>query len=95
MLDNIEDHFLTKTHYSQGLHWGWNRLKETNYSVGFVGSTYKYFEYFNQDEFIWFIAEDYDDKMWIYEGESKFKEARNSYNNHMQGSGISGHILTD
>lgn len=29
-----------------------------------------FFEYFDQDETFWFIAEDLHDKMWIYEGES-------------------------
>lgn len=72
ILDNIEERFLIKTYYTQkGLHWGWNRLKEPTDSVGFVNPTYKHFEYFNQEEYIWFIAEDFNDKMWVYEGESK------------------------
>ncbi|WP_282943019.1 DUF6756 family protein [Paenibacillus sp. RC67] len=50
ILDNIEERFLIKTYYTQkGLHWGWNRLKEPTYLVGFVNPTYKYFEYFNQE----------------------------------------------
>ncbi|MFC7680785.1 DUF6756 family protein [Paenibacillus sp. GCM10028914] len=70
ILNNIEDAFLIKTHYTQGLHLGFNRLKEPNFSFGLVNATYKFFEYFDQDETIWFIAEDLHDKMWIYEGES-------------------------
>lgn len=70
ILDKVEDTFLIKTHYSQGLHWGWNRLKEPNFAVGFKTPTYKFFDYFKQDENIWFITEDLYDKMWVYEGES-------------------------
>ena len=41
ILDNIEAIFLTKAYYTQtGLHWGWNRLKEPTFSVGFVNPTH-------------------------------------------------------
>jgi len=71
ILTNIEDRFITKTHYSQGLHWGWNRLKEPSYAVRLVDPPYKHFDYFIEDDHIWFIVEDIYDKMWIYEGESR------------------------
>lgn len=70
ILSDIEDTFLMKTHYTHGLHLGANRLKEPNFSFGLEHPTHKFFEYFDQDETIWFIAEDFRDKMWLYEGES-------------------------
>ncbi|MFC5405769.1 DUF6756 family protein [Cohnella soli] len=68
ILDNIEERFLVKTHYTHGLHWGWNRLKEPRYSVRFVDSPYKHIKDNIKDEYVYFIVEDVYDKMWVYEG---------------------------
>lgn len=54
----IEERFLVKTHYTHGLHWGWNRLKEPKYSVRFVEQPYKYIKDIIEDQYIWFIVED-------------------------------------
>ncbi|MGR6542602.1 DUF6756 family protein [Paenibacillus tundrae] len=69
ILDHIEKHFLKKTHYTQDLHWGWNRLREPHYALRFNEQPYRSIKEIIADEWIWFIAEDYNDKMWIYEGD--------------------------
>ncbi|NUU78803.1 DUF6756 family protein [Paenibacillus xylanilyticus] len=70
ILYNIEERFLTKAHYSHNLHWGWNRFREPNYASAL--KPYKCFTEIIEDEYIWFLAEDVYDKIWIYEGNSKF-----------------------
>ncbi|MEK4515462.1 DUF6756 family protein [Paenibacillus sp. FSL H8-0122] len=70
MLSEIEERFLVKTHYTQGLHWGWNRLQEPRYSASFADKNYSKLKDIIQDEFIWFIAEDRYDKLWLYEGKT-------------------------
>ncbi|WP_342478354.1 DUF6756 family protein [Paenibacillus sp. FSL H7-0350] len=70
ILSEIEERFLVKTHHTQGLHWGWNRLQEPQYSASFVDKDYAKLRDIIQDESIWFIAEDRYDKLWIYEGKT-------------------------
>lgn len=68
IINLIEERFLVKKHYTHGLHWGWNRLKEPNYAVRFVDQPCKHINNIIQDEFIWFLVEDVNDKVWVYEG---------------------------
>ncbi|GIO39488.1 hypothetical protein J41TS12_43490 [Paenibacillus antibioticophila] len=68
ILRNVEERFLVKAHYTHGLHWGWNRLKEPKFTVRFVDRPFKYIKDLIEDENIWFIVEDLYDKMWLYEG---------------------------
>lgn len=70
ILSEIEERFLVKTHHTQGLHWGWNRLQEPQYSASFVDKDYAKLRDIIQDESIWFIAEDRYDKLWLYEGKT-------------------------
>jgi len=69
IIDNIENYFLVKTHYSHGLHWGWNKLKEPKLSMRFVNQPFQHIREIIKDESFWFLVEDLYDKMWVYEGE--------------------------
>jgi len=68
----IEQKFISKTLYKQAFHWSWERFKEPRYSVRFVGDVYRYYKYLIKDKVIWFLVEDYMDKIWLYEGQSEF-----------------------
>ncbi|WP_339249140.1 DUF6756 family protein [Paenibacillus sp. FSL P2-0136] len=68
ILREIEERFLVKTHHTQGLHWGWNRLQEPRLSASFTAKDYSKLRDIIQDDSIWFIAEDCYDKLWLYEG---------------------------
>lgn len=70
ILREIEERFLVKTHHTQGLHWGWNRLQEPRHSASFADKDYGKLRDIIQDESIWFIAEDCYDKLWLYEGKT-------------------------
>jgi len=69
ILESIESRFLVKNHYSHGLHWGWNKLKEPKLSMRFVDQPYQYIREIIEDDVFWFIVEDLNDKLWVYEGE--------------------------
>lgn len=68
ILREIEERFLVKTHHTQGLHWGWNRLQEPRRSARSADKNYAKLREIIQDDYIWFIAEDRYDKLWLYEG---------------------------
>jgi hypothetical protein len=69
ILHDIIEQFVQKTHYSQGLHWAWNRLKEPQVIVRFYNDdAYRYISNLVNDEYVWFIVEDSNDKFWVYEG---------------------------
>ncbi|OWA33553.1 hypothetical protein B9G55_19520 [Saccharibacillus sp. O16] len=70
IIRNIEDRFLAKTHYLNNLHRGWNRLREPYYSSGFLDHPYRYFPEIIKEDRIWFLVEDFDEKIWVYEGQS-------------------------
>lgn len=69
VLNKIEERFIQKPHYTNSLHWGWQRLKDPQYMIRLVDASERYLNYFINDEKVWFIVEDYKDKMWLYEGE--------------------------
>jgi hypothetical protein len=54
------------------MHWGWQRLKEPLYLLRLVDAPNRYLKFFVNDEVVWFIVEDYKDKMWLYEGNINF-----------------------
>lgn len=64
----IEEKFLKKEHHAISLHWGWEHFKEPTYSLAFTEPAYRYFNHLIEDEDVWFIVEDYMDKIWLYEG---------------------------
>lgn len=66
--ERIEKQFLKKTHYTQDLHWGWNRLQQPRYALRFIDQPYRSIKEIIEDDDMFFIAEDLHDKMWIYEG---------------------------
>jgi len=72
IIGKIEDKFIHKQHYSEGMHWGWQRLKEPQYVLSLVVAPERYLQFFVNDELIWFIVEDYQNKMWLYEGYTSF-----------------------
>lgn len=72
ILYNIEECLLNKVHYSHNLHWGWNRFSEPKYTSALIENPIKCFTEIIDDEYIWFLVEDVYDKIWIYEGKSKY-----------------------
>lgn len=70
ILDTVEEKFLDKKHYKQSLNWGWELLfKEPVFTLRFLNDDgYKYLRDIIQEDRVWFIAEDHNGKMWIYDG---------------------------
>ncbi len=68
IIHKTEEVFLQKKHFSNSLHWGWNFLKEPQFSLGFVkDDAYAYLPKLIDEEYVWFMVEDYKDKIWVYE----------------------------
>lgn len=72
VISQIEERFIQKKHYNNSMHWGWQRLKEPLYVLRLVDASFRYMKYFVKDDLVWFIVEDYQDKMWLYEGNINF-----------------------
>ncbi|WP_171687640.1 DUF6756 family protein [Paenibacillus planticolens] len=72
VVQKIEESFIQKQHYTNSLHWGWQRLKDPQYVLRMVDTSNRYLKYFVNDDRVWFIVEDYKDKMWLYEGDTNF-----------------------
>ncbi|WP_336770840.1 DUF6756 family protein [Paenibacillus sp. MMO-58] len=72
VIKNIEEKFIQKQHYTNSLHWGWQRLRDPQYLFRLVDVPNNYIKYFVTDDRVWFIVEDYRDKMWLYEGDPNF-----------------------
>ncbi|MCM3629806.1 hypothetical protein M3194_20950 [Paenibacillus glycanilyticus] len=72
VIQKIEERFIKKQCHTNSLHWGWLRLKEPQHLLRLVDPSEKYIEYFVGDDRLWFIVEDYKDKMWLYEGDTNF-----------------------
>lgn len=71
IINNLEEEFLEKKHYSRSVHWGWEVLQEPRYALRFLNDDgYKYLNEFIDEDIIWLIAEDYKNKMWVYEGKA-------------------------
>jgi hypothetical protein len=68
----IENNFLTKKHYKVDLHWAWEHFNEPRQTVSFVDPVYKYYQYLIHDKKVYFVVEDYLNKFWFYEGDSRF-----------------------
>lgn len=72
IIKKIEDQFLNKSDYKTTLHHGWEIFKEPTDTLQFVNQDgYKYFEELISDEPVYFVVEDTNYKMWIYEGNVK------------------------
>nr|WP_010243261.1 DUF6756 family protein [Acetivibrio cellulolyticus] len=65
---NIENRFLKINYYTDDLRWGWEVFKEPQFSVTFTDPAFSYFSNLIEDDVIWFVVEDYKNKMWLYEG---------------------------
>jgi len=72
IIQKIEDTFIEKKHYKDNLHWGWLRLKEPVHVLSLVKHSESYLMHLVKDERVWFITEDYKDKLWLYEGKPEF-----------------------
>lgn len=68
----IEEMFLRKNHHKNNLHWGWVIFKEPTVGLGFLNDDgYRFLDTLIDNDIVWFIAEDHNDKMWVYEGQIK------------------------
>lgn len=68
ILHKTEESFLQKKHYTNTLDWGWVLFKEPWFSLSFINdNAYEYIPKLIEEESVWFIVEDYKDKMWVYE----------------------------
>jgi len=72
IIKTIEERFIQKQHYTNSMHWGWLRIKEPLHVLRLVSSPERYIKHFVSDEVVWFVVEDYKDKMWLYEGNTSF-----------------------
>ena len=67
--NKVIEHFVNKKHYTNDLHWAWERLKEPYIGLRFKkDDAYKHIADIVNEEYVWFIADDGSGKMWIYEG---------------------------
>ncbi len=69
ILLNITDYFICKKHCTNDLHWAWEKLKEPCIGLRLKNNgVYKYIADIVKEEYVWFIVDDGNGKMWIYEG---------------------------
>lgn len=69
ILRRTQDKLLVNASYKTNLHWGWQAFKEPRITLRFINDDgYKNLSNIINDDMVYFIAEDFREKMWVYEG---------------------------